>query len=109
MVILNPSIVNLGPRKISVLSNNIQGFINTRDLASDSPPLNMTKVHEINGYIFTNRPDIIVMNETWLKRPIHSNQVLPDDYNVFRADKSSKSHPYDPSRPKKFRKNGEVC
>ncbi len=106
IVILNPSIVNPGPRKLSVLYNNIQGFVNTRDLASDSPPLNITKVHEINGYIYTNKPDIILMNEAWLKRPILSNQVLPDNYNVFRADRSPKSHPYDHSRPKKFRKNG---
>ncbi len=58
VVITNPSIANPGPKKLSVLYNNIQGFVNTRDLASNSPPLNMTKVHEINGYVFTNRPDI---------------------------------------------------
>ena len=106
VAVINPSIVNPGPKKLSVLYNNIQGFINTRDLASDSPPLNMTKTHEINGYIFTNKPDIILMNETWLKRSISSNQILPDNYKVFRVDRSPKSHPYDPSRPKKYRKNG---
>ncbi len=106
VVVTNPSIANPGPKKLSVLYNNIQGFVNTRDLASDSPPLNMTKVHEINGYIFTNIPDIIILNETWLKRPIASSQILPDNYKVFRMDRSLKSHPYDPSRPRKFRKNG---
>ena len=106
IVISNPSITNPGPKKLSVLYNNIQGFINTRDLASNSPPLNMTKVHEMNGYIFSNRPDIILMNETWLKRSILSNEIFPDSYKVFRTDRSTKTHPYDPNRPKKFRKNG---
>ncbi len=106
VVFTNPSIANPGPKKLSVLYNNVQGFVNTRDLASDSPPLNMTKGHEINGYIFTNRPDIILMNETWLKQSISSNQILHDNYKVFRVDRTLKSHPYDASRPKKFRKNG---
>ena len=70
IVISNPSITNPGPKKISVLYNNIQAFMNTRDLTTDSPPLNMTKLHEINGYIFTHAPDIIIMNKTWLKPSI---------------------------------------
>ena len=108
IVICNTSILNPGPRSrpLSVFYNNIQGFINTRDLASESPPLNMTKVHEVHGYIFTNRPDIIILNETWLKKSIMSKNVFPDNYKVFRVDRSLKSHPWDPTRPKKFRKNG---
>ena len=106
IVISNPSITNPGPKKLSVLYNNVQGFINTRDLTSNSPPLNMTKVHEMNGYIFSNRPDIILLNETWLKRSILSKEIFPDSYKLFRIDRSTKTHPYDPNRPKKFRKNG---
>ena len=106
IVISNSSLLNPGPNSLSVVYNNIHGFINTRDLASNSPPLNMTKVHEIHGYIFTNRPDIVILNETWLKRSILSSEVLPDNYKVFRMDRSLKSHPVDPMQPKKFRKNG---
>ena len=106
IVISNCSILNPGPNSLSVVYNNIHGFINTRDLASETPPLNMTKVHEIHGYIFTHKPDIVILNETWLKRSILSNEVLPDNYKVFRVDRSLKSHPIDPIRPKKFRKNG---
>ena len=106
IVICNCSILNPGPNSLSVVYNNIHGFINTRDLASETPPLNMTKVHEIHGYIFTHKPDIVILNETWLKRSILSNEVLPDNYKVFRVDRSLKSHPIDPIRPKKFRKNG---
>ena len=106
VVISNPSVQNPGPKKLSVLYNNVQGLINTRDLSSDSPPLNVTKVHEINGYIFTKRPDIIILNESWLKSNISSNEFFPENYRVFRNDRSLKSHPFDPRRPKKFRMNG---
>jgi len=106
IVICNSSLLNPGPNSLSVVYNNIHGFINTRDLASTSPPLNMTKVHEIHGYIFTNRPDIVILNETWLKKSILDSEVLPDNYKVFRVDRSLKSHPMDPIQPKKFRKNG---
>ena len=108
IVISNPSITNPGPKKISVLYNNIQAFVNTRDLTTDSPPLNMTKLHEINGYIFTHAPDIIIMNETWLKPSILNSEILSNSYKVFRLDRSLKPHPFDPDKPKKFRKNGGV-
>ncbi len=67
IIICNPSMLNPGPDSLSVFYNNVQGFINTRDLASESPPLNMTKVHEIQGFIFKNKPDVLIFNETWLK------------------------------------------
>ena len=106
IVICDCSILNPGPNSLSIVYNNIRGFVNARDLASDSPPLNMTKVHEIHGYIYTHRPDVVILNETWLKRSILSNEVLPDNYKVFRVDRTLKSHPFDQARPKKFRKNG---
>ena len=106
IVICNPSMLNPGPKPFSIFYNNIQGFFNTRDLASDSPPLNMTKVHELHGYFYSTKPDIIILNETWLKKSISDIEVIPDNYKVFRIDRSIKSHPWDPSRPKKFRKHG---
>ena len=106
IAICNPSILNPGPTGVSVLYNNIQGFINTRDLGSDSPPLNMTKVHEIQGYIFSQKPDIVIMNEIWLKKSVLDSEIFPDNYKVFRVDRSLRSHPWDPLRPKKFRKHG---
>ena len=65
----------------------------------------MTKVHEMNGHIFSNRPDIILLNETRLKCSNLSKEIFPDS-KVFRLDRFTKTHPYDPNRPKKFRKNG---
>ena len=77
LTMCNVSIINPGPRPISkpltVFYNNVQGFINTRDLASVDPPLNMTKIHEFHGFLYTNKPDIVVLNETWLKKSINKN------------------------------------
>ena len=106
IIICNPSILNPGPESFSVFFNNVQGFINTRDLSSDSPPLNMTKIHELHGYIYSKKPDVIILNETWLKRCFLDNEIIPDNYKVYRIDRTLKSHPWDPDRPKKFRKHG---
>ena len=64
IIIANPSINNPGPKKLSIIYNNVQVFINMKDLKLKSPPLNMTKVHELNGFIFAKKPDIIILNET---------------------------------------------
>ena len=66
----------------------------------------MTKIHEFHDYIHKHKPHIIILNETWLKNSILSNEVLPDKYKVFRLDWSLRSHPVDATQPKKFRKNG---
>ena len=112
LVLSNITILNPGPGTVSVnkpltvFYNNVQGLINTRDLASENPPLNMTKMHELHGYLHTNKPDIVILNETWLKKSILDTEILPDNYKIFRLDRSQKTHPWDPTQPKKFRKNG---
>ena len=100
------SLKNPGPRQIKVFYNNVQDLINTRDLALDNPPLNMTKLHEFHGFLYTNKPDILIFNETWLKKSIIDNEILPDNYKVFRLDRSTATHPWDSNQPKKFRRNG---
>ena len=49
IVLITPSIVNPGPtptnRPLKIFYNNVQGLINTRDLNSNTPDLNMTKMH----------------------------------------------------------------
>ena len=116
VTIVNPSLLNPGPnrtnqnvqtRPLKILYNNVQGFVNPRDLKCDSPPLNMKKVYEFQSYIFKNRPDIVVVNESWLKKSILNSEILPEySYKVIRADRSCKTHPWDPSQPKKYRKHG---
>ena len=72
ITICNMSIINPGPKAtripLTVFYNNVHGLINARDLASDHPPLNMTKIHELHGFLFSNKPDVVILNETWLKK-----------------------------------------
>ena len=51
-------------RPLTILYKNVQGLINTNDLASETPPLNMTKLLEFHGYLYTHKPDILILNET---------------------------------------------
>ena len=114
ITIINPSLLNPGPpranqsvqtRPLKIFYNNVQGFINPNNLKSESPPLNMTKLSEFQGYIFQNMPDIIVVNESWLKKAILDDEIL-NNYKIIRTDRSGKTHPWDPAQPKKYRKNG---
>ena len=101
IVLITPSIVNPGPtpsnRPLKIFYNNVQGFINTRDLNSNTPDLNMTKIYEFHGYLLTHKPDIIILNETWLNKSILDTEDLPErHYKVLRTDRSGKTHPWDP-------------
>ena len=102
---LNPGPAN--PNARSVFYQNIQGLITISSLASDKPSLSIKKILELNSYIASNHPDIVVLNETWLKETVKNSEFFPDnDYKVFRLDRSVNTHPPDPSDPKKFRRNG---
>ena len=90
------SLRNPGPnnnRPLSVLYNNVQGLINAGDLASETPPINMTKLHELHGYLYINKPDVLILNETWLKKSILDTEILPSSYNIIRLDRSIKNSP----------------
>ena len=108
IVIVTPSIVNPGPetRPLSLFYNNVHGLINPNELKSNTPSLNMVKIHELHGFLYKHKPDIIILNETWLKPSILDSEVLPDIYKLWREDRSERTHPWDPSKPKKFRKGG---
>ena len=111
IAIVNPSLLNPGPASsslnVSVFYLNVQGLIPFGELKEDHPTLHTTKIHELNLYLERNRPDIVIYNETWLKSSISDNEVLPtDNYKVFRLDRSSSTHPPDPTNSRKFRTNG---
>ena len=107
ITMVNPSLLNPGPRQLSVFYQNVQGLIPFSSLADLVPNLNMNKVLELQAYLNINKPDIVVLNETWLKKSILDSEVFPSNqYKVFRLDRSSRSHPPDLSNPKKFRKFG---
>ena len=107
ITIVNCSLLNPGPEQFlgpnnekgfSVYYQNIQGLI---------PFTDYTKIAEIYAYIHEKHPDVIVLNETWLKSSILDEEIFPiNDYKVFRCDRSELTHPRDPNNPNKFRKNG---
>ena len=69
--------------------------------------LNSIKMSEFQSYIFDKKPDIVILNETWLSKNIADNEIFPNQtYKVFRLDRSLKTHPMDPTDPNKYKKAG---
>ena len=110
IVIANMSLLNPGPQTIQGLNcffHNIHGLVTYNTLGLTSPDLNITKILELQAYIFENKLDIIILNEAWLKPAIKSEEIIPGgSYKIFRRDRSPDSHPTDPLNPKKFKVNG---
>ena len=106
--------LNPGPRaknikQLSVHYQNVQGLIPFGQLSEKHPTLNQTKVNEIGLYLHKNNPDLLVLNETWLKDSILDNEIIPTDKcEVFRLDRSAATHPPDPNNTKNFVRVGEV-
>ena len=115
LFVVFPGISNPGPtshpkvdrnKNISVFYQNVEGLIPFSNLADHHPSLDNNKIYEFQAYICDKSPDIIILNETWLKPTVLSSEILPCQYNVFRLDRSPNSHPIDPLNPNKFKKNG---
>jgi len=86
---------------------NVQGLIPFSNLSESHPRLIRAKILELNTYIHDKKPDIILLNETWLKKSIGDHEIIEDKvYKIFRKDRTVLSHPPDKNNPKKFRKNG---
>ena len=102
------SLVNPGPaNRISVVYQNVQGLIPFSNLTDNCPNLDVTKITELQFNVSVNKPDVIILNETWLKSSILDSEIFDlEAYKVFRLDRSQKTHPPDPHDPKKFRKYG---
>ena len=99
IVLATPSIMNPGPnpkaRPLTIFYNNDQGLIHIRDLKSKEPQLNMTKLYKLHGHFFTPKADVIILNETWLKKYILDTKVLPQNYKIRRVDRTGKTHPWE--------------
>ena len=110
IVLCNPSILNPGPTKLSGFKcyfQNVQGLLTFSSLGKPFPNLNQTKISELQVHIFETSPDIVILNETWFKPTIKSNDILPTNiYIIFRLDRTTTSHPPDPDYPQKFKSNG---
>ena len=87
--------------------HNVQGLIPFSSLGDKCPNLDQTKIFELKSSITINKPDVIILNETWLKESILDNEILdPNFYKLYRLDRCQDTHPIDPDNIKKFRKNG---
>ena len=92
---------------VSVFYQNVQELIPFSQLSNPNPMLDHTKIIEIHACIYEQEPDIIILNETWLKSSIIDNEIIPISlYKVFHCDRSTSTHPIDPDNPKKYRRNG---
>ena len=108
ITIVNPNMLNPGPlQNISVVYHNAQGLIPFSQLDNECPSLDTTKIFELNSYLTNENPGIFILNETWLKKSILDNEIIPtNDYKVFRLDRTNKTHPPDPNIHNRFRSNG---
>ena len=105
--IVNPSMLNPGPNSLKICYQNVQGLIPIKDLTLKQPSLNVTKICELNAYIKNNRPDVIMLNETWLKKCVDDHEIIRDkNFNIYRNDRTQASHPSDRNNPNKFKKFG---
>ena len=108
IVLSNPSIINPGPPKdISVIYQNVRGFVPFSCLGDSIMSLSTDKIIEFQSYIYNEKPDVVILNETWLSKEHLDNEMFPNDtYTVFRLDRSKRTHPPDPLDPKKFKARG---
>ena len=72
MSLVNPGSVN----KISVEYQNVQGLIPFSNLTDYCPNLDVTKVTELQFNVSVNKPDVIILNETWLKSSILDSEIF---------------------------------
>ncbi|NQZ52356.1 MAG: hypothetical protein HRT95_19945, partial [Moritella sp.] len=106
IAIINPGLLNPGPNMLSVAFQNVQGLIPFGQLQDEHPALDITKTIELNHFLTEQKPDILVLNETWLKPSISDHEVIPQEYKIFRLDRSSQTHPPCPTNPNLYRRNG---
>ena len=55
---------------------NVQDLIPFSFLSDPHPKLDETKIYELNTYINLNKPDVVMLNETWLKNSIGEHEVI---------------------------------
>ena len=102
-----PNISNPGPlNELNVLYHNVSGFINLND-KSPCPSFYTSKLNDFHGHILHAKPDVVILNETWLNKSVLDSEIFPNKcYKVFRRDRSNFSHPTVTENRNKFKKLG---
>ena len=86
--------------EISIYYQNVQGLIPFGHVGKDHPIFNDAKLIELHHYVELHVPDIVILNETWLKESINDNKISPSNlYTIFRRDRSPESHPIGKDNP----------
>lgn len=94
------------------LSQNYQYYIRTLgasfhllNLDHLTQCLTLIKYLNFKHTLWIKKPDIVILNKTWLSKNINDNEMFPSpSYKVFRLYRTKKSHPMDPVDPNKYRK-----
>ena len=71
-----PQFVKPRAQFIKICYQNVQGLIPIKDLTLKQASLNVTKIYEFNSYININNPDIIMLNETWLRKCVRKGAEI---------------------------------
>ena len=107
IAIVNTSLLNPGPQNLKIFFHNVQGLVPFSYLKDNNPILNRTKLLELKTYMYSEKPDLVILNETWLKKSIHDGEIFDNNlYDIYRKDRSKLSHPVDENNPGKYRENG---
>ena len=85
----NPSIKNPGPERIKIVYCNVQGLIHMHSIGGSSPIFQTQKLLDLQSFLYTHEPDIVILNETWLNSYVSDNEIISDSYyTIFRKDRS---------------------
>ena len=105
IAIVNPGLLNPGSN-LKICYENVRGLIPFSELGKPQPRLDLAKIFELNAYANQNRPNVLILNETWLVKSIKNSDLIYNNYDIIRNDRSQVSHPPDTSNPQKFREFG---
>ena len=92
IVLTNPCILNPGPQapNIKVSYCNAQGLIMMSSMRGRQPIFQTNKLLDFQSYIHLNKPDLVILNETWLNEYINTSEIVGEEYyKAFRKDRTA--------------------
>ena len=87
---MTPSIINPGPvtnpdqnlptTNLKIAYCNVQGFIMMSSMKGKRPIFQTSKLLEFQSYLHCNKPDIVIVNESWLNENINNNEIVEENF-----------------------------